>query len=256
VSQPEHPSADRIADLLDGSLPAAEAMSVNAHLAGCAECSDVRSALVDVTAVLREEGAAEWTMPTDVAASLDEAIAGAAATRSAGGEVHEPRAGRRPVQRWRWLAGAAAAVTVVGIGVAGLHAISATNDNDAATTPAAPRAESANGAASAGAGKLGPTFRAPAKPHRGISTNRNQQMNGAPRLTAGKLPAEARRLAADRTRPRPPASDGCADPIGGGISTVISWEGHRAVLDVSPRTRTATVLDCATAVRPLYTTGF
>ena len=87
MSQPEHPSADQIADLLDGGLPAAEAMSVNAHLAGCAECSDLRSALVDVTAVLAEEGATEWTMPADVAASLDEALAGAAANRSTGGRA-------------------------------------------------------------------------------------------------------------------------------------------------------------------------
>ena len=47
-----HPT-DALSALLDGALPAAEAMEVERHLAGCAECRDERDALSAVRSAVR-----------------------------------------------------------------------------------------------------------------------------------------------------------------------------------------------------------
>ncbi len=247
MTQPQHASADLLADLLEGNVSAAEAMSVNAHVAGCAECADLRDALLDVSRVLAEEGAAPWQMPADLASSLDAALAAAGAER-AGNVVSLGTARSRRRRPLTWLAGAAALVVVAGAGVAGWRAMAP--EGGSSSSASAPNADSASVSPSDGAGNaLTPSSRLPNIGNSTIS-------NAISSVTAAGLPARARQLAAHPSHRVAPAAYQCADPLGDGISTVVLWQGKRAVLDVQPATRTATVLDCKTAVQSLYTTGY
>ncbi|MDP9319422.1 MAG: hypothetical protein M3O94_10215, partial [Actinomycetota bacterium] len=75
-------------------------------------------------------------------------------------------------------------------------------------------------------------------------------------ITADQVPAEARRLAAAPAKAVPPPTAHCAVPITGGPSTVVRFNGNRAVLTITRSTRTVTVYDCATATRSLFVTGY
>lgn len=72
-----HPSAETVSDLVEGLLQPEDAATVEAHLAGCAECHDLRDALSDVRALLGDLPSPR--IPADVADRLDAALAGSPA---------------------------------------------------------------------------------------------------------------------------------------------------------------------------------
>jgi putative zinc finger protein len=262
VIQPEHPSAERISDLLAGVLPAAEAMDVNAHLASCEACRDERAALLDLTALLADEGAITWEMPSDVAAAIDAAIDRASDERIAGiaSLDRAPRTAAR--QPWRWLAGAAAAVVVVGIGFAGLRALPQQNsDGSSADSAAGVHTSPPSGA------KAPPTSGYDASPHTTHSGNITQDIVGggiatfpprtSPRIPQTlDMPVRERMLESAFSPPIPPNKGGCAQPIAHGPSTLVRFRGHLAVLVVTEAIRVATIYDCATATKTLLVTGY
>ncbi len=258
----EHASAEQVADLLEGNLPAAKAMRINAHLTGCGDCRDLRDALVDVAAVLGAEGASAQPMPSDVAASLHEAIAAAnAETRESFVEV--VGAVRRPSPRtpWTWLAGAAAAVVVVAAGVAGVRAL----PQGGGSADSAASESQVQGRAAAGTPTPVPGSGAAAQ-HRGSSQSRatlTPLPSSTPFSAVGpevvrpdSVAAAARRLSTSSNDTWASLHGRCATPLGSGHFAVVQWLGRPAVLDAEPGTRTATILDCRTARTVLYTTGY
>ncbi len=261
MNQPEHPSVEQISDLLAGALPASEAMDANAHLASCEACRDVRRALLDVSTLLADEGAASWVMPPDVATSIDAAIARASAERvagvrsidasrsSTGGSPPDSSAtgGRQP---WKWLMGAAAAVVVVGVGFAGLRALPQ-QSNDSADS--AGQLQASQPSASFDSGVVGG-----AESTAGESYSPSDK--SPPRIP--DLSARPAVIAAGRSLARDPADavstqeGGCAEPLTGGPTTVVRFEGHPAVLTISRDTRLVTIYDCATATKTLFVTEY
>jgi len=260
VTNTAHTSAEQVADLLEGNLSAGEAMSVNAHLAGCDHCSDLRDAMLDVTAVLAAEGASVEPMPADIATSLQQAITEASA---GAGTLDQGRIDNLPRPRSRrpmaWLAGAAAAVVLASAGVAGWRTLlqsgagsssSATaqqNQYNARHDAAAPTGGAAGSgtrpgpASSVARGRLDP-FR----PGSGASLLPGQVAEAARTLTG------YHRLVEDVQ----PGTLPCATPSGNGPFAVVRWHGGPAVLHAEPSTRTATILDCPTASRVLFSTGY
>lgn len=256
MTQPEHPPAEQISSLLAGVLPSAEAMEVNAHLASCAACSAERNALLDLTALLADEGALPWEMPSDLAASLDTALARASAERAVGIASIDPAhtsAGRQP---WKWLAGAAAAVAIVGLGVAGLRAL-----------PDHPASHNAGTASNSAAGRHatyaqgqnpdGDSVTAGLPSAGGSSSPGPSSPEVAPAISStAEVPEIARRLSEDRAKAVSPRAAGCAVPLTGGAATFVRFKGHRAILTIAPDTRLATIYDCATATKTLFVTGY
>lgn len=245
-----HPPAEQIADLLDAILPASEAMVVNAHLAQCRDCSDLRDALAAVTAVLAAEGAAAEPMPTDVAASVQQAL-NTAAERS-----HSLEARRRDLLRRRWprlplawLGGAAAAVVLVSAGVAGWQGmiLHRSGSNNASSAESPQQSVVRGGHASLPVGGSAGS---------GSDASKPSTRPAVPDITPDEVADRARRLAASGGSASPAYEQGCAAPSGIGPSVVIRWRGSLAVLHVQPGTRTADVLDCRTASRVLFTTGY
>jgi hypothetical protein len=235
-------------------------MDVNAHLASCEVCREQRTALLDLTALLAAEGASPLEMPADVAGSIDAALTRAGAERAAGIPTIAPqpgtasrRSGRR--QPLRWLAGAAAAVVVLGVGVAGLRALPSTTSSDAGASTAPDSLQSRDSGQSAGrdglvAGSGQVKEPAPTMPESGGAFSPGSLTSAADVAAAGRelshAPADARR----------PARSGCAHPLTEGLTTVVQFRGHPAVLTVTPETRLATIYDCATATRTLLVTGY
>jgi hypothetical protein len=241
VSQPEHPTGDQIADLLEGLTPAPAALELNAHLATCDACAAVRDAIMDVSVVLAAEAATPITMPADVAAALDGAIQRAGRERDAGATPIDPDARRRR-RAVRWLTGAAAAVVVAGLVVVGIRQLphQGTAESSAGTSPAQQQ-DSALGGAAAGS-----TFK---------TAGPNMVPSPGGRL-APPLDVRAAELAKHPASATPPHSVGCSVPKGGGVSSAITFQGRRAVLRIDPARRTATVFDCRTASHVLVATRY
>jgi putative zinc finger protein len=257
MTQPEHPAAEQISSLLAEVLPSAEAMEVNAHLASCAACSAERDALLDLTALLAEEGGAlPWEMPSDLAASLDTALARASAERAAGIasiDLARTSAGRQP---WKWLAGAAAAVAIVGLGVAGLRAL-----------PDQPASHNAGPASNAAAGRHATYAQGQSPDGDSIATGLPSAGGSAPPgpsspqvapaiNSTAEVPEIARRLSQDPAEAMSPRAAGCAVPLTGGAATLVRFKGHPAILTIAPDTRLVTIYDCATATKTLFLTGY
>ncbi|HVY08912.1 MAG TPA: hypothetical protein VHB18_02050 [Mycobacteriales bacterium] len=112
----EHLSFDELAELAEGLLARRRAAAVQAHLAECEECAERAAMLERSTETLR--GLGPITMPEDVAARLDRALASADA---AGGETVVPDLGsvrRRRLAALSWpYAAAAAVVAVAAVGI-------------------------------------------------------------------------------------------------------------------------------------------
>ncbi|MEJ7628297.1 MAG: zf-HC2 domain-containing protein [Nocardioidaceae bacterium] len=253
MTQSNHQSAERISELLDGGLPAAEALEVNAHLAGCAECREIRESLLAVTTLLADVGASREAMPDDVVARVDAALARVGTERAAGVRRLEPELVRRPPARrpLTWLAGAAAAVVIAAVGVAGLKSLPSQDADTAAT--------GGRGADSRVTDQRGTSAVPSAVPSGGSAGASGEGEPGHEStldyLTATDIPAAARRLAA-APKQLLPTDDRCAAPVVGDRSTVVRFDGRRAVLSIMQDTRTATVLDCATGTRSLLVTGY
>lgn len=113
----EHLSFDELAELAEGLLARRQAKTAATHLTTCDECRQRADALANTTSALRELGPV--TMPADVAARLDRALA-TAGNAPAGGDVvpdlSEVRRRRQMPPRWLYAA-AAAVVLIVGVSV-------------------------------------------------------------------------------------------------------------------------------------------
>jgi hypothetical protein len=163
----DHLSPETVSDLAEGLLAPNDASAAEAHLAGCAECSDVRSALADVRALLATVPDA-GPMPASVADRIDAALTAEAAASPAGDEVDQgaptvgaaaatvtPLAGRRAgrtSRSMRWLQAAAVFVVLAAGGAIVVSALQSGNkDQESSTTAAADAgAESRAAAGSAG----------------------------------------------------------------------------------------------------------
>ncbi|MDX2014701.1 MAG: zf-HC2 domain-containing protein [Myxococcaceae bacterium] len=64
----------RLSDYLDGDLPAADKAQVEAHLAGCDECTRFGGEFGQVVTSLRQTLGVEADAPSTVARKLDEAL--------------------------------------------------------------------------------------------------------------------------------------------------------------------------------------
>jgi hypothetical protein len=73
--------------------------------------------------------------------------------------------------------------------------------------------------------------------------------------SAAEVAAAGRELSRAPADARRPAKSGCARPLTDGLTTVVEFRGHPAVLTVTKDTRLATIYDCATATRTLLVTG-
>jgi hypothetical protein len=110
VTTTAHLDYDVLADLAEGLLDDAKAISAQEHLAGCDECRDRAAELSEVSRVLAE--APVPPMPAHLVDRLDAALAAEAAARITT---------RRSARRFQLVAAAAAAVVVAGGGVAVAH---------------------------------------------------------------------------------------------------------------------------------------
>jgi hypothetical protein len=123
--QPEHLSAQTLADLGAELLTPAERAAAERHLVGCATCRAQRAALSDVSAELR---AAAWRdpIPADVATRVE------AALQREGGASREPAvaAARSTRRRPAWLPRVAGAVAALSVVVAGVGYVAGTAAND------------------------------------------------------------------------------------------------------------------------------
>ena len=112
-----HVTFDELAELAEGTLARRRAAEVRTHLGECEECT-ARAATLDATgAALRSLGPV--TMPADVVARLDRALADADA---AGGETVVPDLGavrrkRRVIASWPYAAAASVAVIAAIAGI-------------------------------------------------------------------------------------------------------------------------------------------
>jgi anti-sigma factor RsiW len=143
-----HPDVDELSAYVDGELDTARAREVGAHVAACAGCTDDLRALRLVAAELAALPAP--TMPADVAARLDEAIARERGAQPArGGDVLPGKRRASP----GWATGAAAAVAVGLLAVIGIGALSKMGGGDmkpeSGSAPAAQRDSAAEAAPTA-----------------------------------------------------------------------------------------------------------
>lgn len=255
-----HPTLGQIADLSAGALPPADAIRINAHLAGCAECGRIRDELAGVVELLGEVGnAPPAPMPADLAAALDSVITDESLARSRGAASANGRAKR---SRMRLLAAAAAALVVVGIGTAvirsDLSGPSTSNDADHAQTAAgddhsAMKDEAPGGASEKTQGLVGGAEQTPPGPQSSSETQLGERL---PHLSSDQLPQLARLLVRQPRLAISPQDAGCSDPVGSGITSTAVIAGHVVVLAIDPDARTVRVYDCATARRRLATVRF
>jgi hypothetical protein len=258
-----HPSTDELADLREGLLSDADDARVRAHVEVCSECASDLAALDEVTAVLRAAGAVPEPMPAAVARAIDQTLRDAAASASAlprrspdraatGAATPQPLRWVRPA--FGWLAGAAAAVVVIGgIGV-GLANLGSRSDNDA---------EGAGGSASV-AGSDG--VRPNADEHGRATLDKAHRV--APHLDETSLQAYASALAARPTVPtvsNPDSASGaggvmgrsCQVPRGiGGLRQPVVWHAKHALLVLMREARVASVYSCDPTPRLLYSAPY
>ncbi len=246
-----HPPVDVLADHREGLISGVEAGAITAHLKTCADCRGLVASLDDVADLLAAEGAQPLPMPADVAASLDEALTRASRERSSGvpnladrRTPHDgPAESTRPHRRVTWPLLGAAAVAVLATAVG----IQYVPDNSSSEDSQAGGGDSQNGSLDSG------DDAAPgAAPEDAITT-----------VTRTSLAEQARQLATYSQDPdsvqgeAPKRLEGqCATPTkryGSGPVSLILWEGDRAVLVLDPEDRTATVVDCETATKRLFT---
>jgi hypothetical protein len=258
-----HPTVDELADLREGLLSQADESHVREHVDGCAACAAEIAAVDEVAALLRDAGDEPIAMPTAVARAIDDALDQAAATPSA--RPLPERVATVPARsrlRWvrpafGWLAGAAAAVVVIGgIGV-GVGNLGSDSDNSASGGSGA--ADSMDGESAAG------------QPTPSYQTGRNHDKNGQPlaRIDEQTIRSYALDLAA--ARPVTPSSTGndvagsggdsfarrCAAPRSTrGLRQPVIWYGDDALLVVRREARVASVYSCGATPRLLYSAPY
>jgi putative zinc finger protein len=254
-----HPPVDELADLREGLLSQADEARVREHVDGCSACAVELAALDEVAAMLRETGAEPIAMPAAVARAIDDALSHAAATPSALPLPERVAAvPARSRRRWAkpafgWLAGAAAAVVVIGgIGV-GLGNIGSNSDDNASGA-----ADSSGGQ---GAEVEGPTS-SPAR--EGNTSGQHRELRHLDKET---IRSYAMDLAATTPAPSGDHTSGsggddtfgrkCSAPQGmGGLKEPVIWYGDDALLVVRREPRVASVYSCDATPRRLYSAPY
>jgi hypothetical protein len=245
----QHPTIDQVSDLVEGVLPASGALTLNAHIAGCTDCARLRDDIAAVRALLADTGAEPLPMPDDVAANLHSAIAAAARERAYGvTRIGSPQPASKRLVALRWLGGAAAAVVVTTLAVAGLRETggsSGASNTNADRGLRAPHGQKAEVGGEQDSGQF--------------SSSGGSVPQSRPLTTPGVV-TQARRLAAKSPHAYSLVDgvSGCATPQAGPDIRFapVTWQGRRALLVVDLATKIATVVDCATAKTALYQVGF
>jgi hypothetical protein len=275
-----HPTIDQIADDEAGLTSADDSRAIAEHLAACSTCRETAEQLAEVSAMLAEAGATAEPMPAGVADALDQALATAAAERAAGvPSLDEHRAHREErgddqgsrspgsggaddgtsgsARRGRWVFGAAAAVAVFAIGAAvasnGLPGSSGSEDSSASSTADSDAGAGAAGDAAGGKAQTTPEAATDGALHA-----------AKPSLNADNVDAYAKDLAEGRTKATASRRTTCgnlaAEPndsaLPSAVSSVVSYDGERALLRVDPESRRLTVLSCPGPTRVLYTSTY
>ena len=267
-----HPTIDQIADDDAGLTSADDSRAIAAHLADCSACREIAERLAEVTTLLSEAGATVEPMPVEVADALERALATASAERAAGvpslderravrdehadAASDSPSSGSGSGRRGRWVFGAAAAVAVFAIGaaVANNGLPGSTNNDDSASSTTSERG--AAGDAAGGQAEAGPQDQPTA--HAG------SVRAGRPKLNADNVDTYAEQLAAGKTAPTSSRRAICGSltpepqdaAVNSTLSSIVSYDGKRAVLRVDRDARRLTVLSCPGPTRVLYTSGY
>lgn len=259
TSRTAHPSPDQLADLRAGALPSAEARWVTAHVAGCDRCADELAAMDQVEALLAEAGDVALTMPDDVAARVDEAIAAAVAHRDAGVPELDARraaatdagaaARRRRRAVWGGLVAAAAVIVAVGATGGVLDSLrSSSGDADSASAGGDTSSRAAQDRAESG----------------GSAADEPQKVPSPPAVdragVAGLASQVEREAARNRAVPRQTALFGAAacPPLDPATrwQRAVAFEGQPAYITVKPATREVVVHSCETPPSRLYATTY
>jgi hypothetical protein len=278
-----HPTIDQIADDEAGLTSTDDRRAIAEHLAACSTCRETAEQLAEVSTLLAEAGATAEPMPAGVADALDQALATAAAERASGVpslDEHRTQREKRGEggggeasgssgsggagggtsgsgRRGRRLFGAAAAVAVFAIGAAvtsnGLPGSSNNDDSAASST-----AESDAGAGAAGDAAGGKAETTPEAATDGALRA------SKPELNADNVDAYAKDLAEGKAKATAPRGATCGNPaaepsdsaLPSAVSSVVSYDGERALLRVDPDSRRLIVLSCPGPTRVLYTSTY
>jgi hypothetical protein len=269
-----HPTFDQIADDDAGLTSADDSRAIAAHLADCSACRETAERLAEVTTLLSEAGMTVDPMPVEVADALDRALATASAERAAGvPSLDERRAVRDEHadatsdspssgsggRRGRWVFGTAAAVAVFAIGaaVANNGPPGSTNNDDSAAS----RTSEDAGAGAAASGDR------PEAARSGAGQDHNGDANflaRTPQLDADNVDTYAEKLADGETTPTKVRRTTCGNlapepqdaAVTSTLSSIVSYDGKRALLRVDRDARRLTVLSCPGPTRVLYTSGY
>lgn len=133
-----HLDYEALADLAEGLLDDARAASAGEHLAVCAVCRERGAELAEVSRILAE--APQPTMPAELAARIDAALAAEGMASGLPEELHHAIGRPRRARRFQLLSAAAAAVVVLGGGatvakVMSESSVSADKGQSVATEP-------------------------------------------------------------------------------------------------------------------------
>jgi hypothetical protein len=272
-----HPTIDEIADHNAGLTSAPVDREIAEHLSSCPECRAVEARLNDVADQLASAGTEPLTMPEDVVARLDDALAAAAVEHAAGvpsladrrvtkvsEEQPEGQSAGRPRPRGRWVLGAAAAVVVFAVGGAvlanGLPGSTSSSDSTAGSAD-----DSRAGAGqSGGGGAVAPenTF------HAGGEANADGARVPPPKLDADSVGAYARDLANAQQAHLPtaatlPRAMRCGIPVDttdvagrNSLQAYVLFDGDPALLRVKKSPRELTVFSCPGPNRVLYSSPY
>lgn len=234
-----HPSVDDLADLAEGLLPEERLGQVSAHLASCADCTATVAALEEVQSTLALAASMPEPIPEAVSRALDDALRRASAERAADvtslderrNRPQSPAVPRPRPPRWAVIAGAAAAVVVVG------YVGSTLLDNGGATNSSADRGQPNHAAA----GGMTASDRTPSKAEAsGVPPGKAAEV-----VTPRTLAGYATRLVAGHGYVDHTAT--CAStvraPAGASVATV-RWKGRRAAVVADPSSHRVKVYDC------------
>jgi hypothetical protein len=153
--------------------------------------------------------------------------------------------------------GAAAAVAVFAIGAAvANNGLPGTANNDDAASSTTREDAGAAGDTAGGRAEAGPlnqpTAQAQSAPAGRPQLNADNVDTYAERLAAGKtIPTSSRRSTCGNLAPEPQDA-----AVSSTLSSIVSYDGKRAVLRVDRDARRLTVLSCPGPTRVLYTSGY
>ena len=276
-----HPTIDQIADDEAGLTSADDSRAIAEHLAACSTCRETAEQLAEVSTLLAEAGATAEPMPAGVADALDQALATAAAERAAGvpsldehrthREERDDGRGvglariRRRRRRHEWLGAARPLGVRGGGGRGGVRRRSRGREQRssqvprAATTPQPRRRRTPT----PGQGPAGDAAGGKAETTPEGATD-GAQRAAKPSLNADNVDAYAKDLAEGKTKATAPRGAACgnlaAEPsdsvLPSAVSSVVSYDGERALLRVDPDSRRLTVLSCPGPTRVLYTSTY